>query len=289
MAETWLEVALNGPWGQALQPGIPITVKDIVAQGIASAEAGAAIVHVHAYDEASGRQKDDPDIYAAIIEGIREKVDVIVYPTIPIAPEDAGGSGEARFAAVAALAERGLLEWAVVDPGTVNLATFKQMSAGECGFVYANPDEHIRAGLAIADRHGIHPSYAVYEPGFLRQGAHLAGLYGNMPTPIYRFMFSDGFSFGFPPKPYALDAYLTLLEALAPDAPWMVAGLAVDLGPMLGEAVARGGHVRVGLEDAPLGDARTNVALVETAAAAIERSGATVATVAQIRETLGSA
>jgi uncharacterized protein (DUF849 family) len=46
----WLEAALNGPWGRAMQPGIPVTVQEIVAEGIACAEAGAAILHVHAYD-----------------------------------------------------------------------------------------------------------------------------------------------------------------------------------------------------------------------------------------------
>ena len=48
--ETWIEVALNGPWGQQRQPGIPIMVGDIVEQAVACANAGAAIVHVHAYD-----------------------------------------------------------------------------------------------------------------------------------------------------------------------------------------------------------------------------------------------
>ena len=44
------EVALNGPWSRALQPGLPDTVETIVAEGIACARAGACIVHVHAYD-----------------------------------------------------------------------------------------------------------------------------------------------------------------------------------------------------------------------------------------------
>src|SRR5690348_9130389 len=57
--KTWLEVSLNGPWSRDRQPGIPIAVKDIVAEGIACARAGAAILHVHAYDEKTGRQKDD--------------------------------------------------------------------------------------------------------------------------------------------------------------------------------------------------------------------------------------
>ena len=49
-------------------------------------------------------------------------------------------------------------------------------------------------------------------------------------------------------------------------APWMAAGLGVDIEPLLRDALELGGHVRVGLEDAPFGEARSNRALVETAA-----------------------
>src|SRR5689334_16338360 len=91
-AKTWLEVALNGPWTRSRQPGMPVTIREIVDDGIACVEAGAAIVYVHAYDAASGRQTQDPDVYAAIIAGIRNKVDAIVYPTIP-AP-GLGANGE---------------------------------------------------------------------------------------------------------------------------------------------------------------------------------------------------
>ena len=68
-SRTWLEVALNGPWTRKLQPRIPVTVKEIVEEGIACVEAGAAIVHAHAYDEATGLQTQNADVYAAIIGG----------------------------------------------------------------------------------------------------------------------------------------------------------------------------------------------------------------------------
>jgi uncharacterized protein (DUF849 family) len=70
----WLEVALNGPWSRDRQPGIPILADEIVAEAIACAQEGAAIIHFHPYDEQSGRQFDDYEIYAPIIEKIRAKV-----------------------------------------------------------------------------------------------------------------------------------------------------------------------------------------------------------------------
>ncbi|HYB09327.1 MAG TPA: 3-keto-5-aminohexanoate cleavage protein [Alphaproteobacteria bacterium] len=288
----WLEVALNGPWSRAVQPRIPITVDEIVREGIACAEAGAAIIHVHAYDPATGRQKDDAETYAAIIEGIRGHVDAIVYPTIPFAGSaDARGSvkPEARFAVIEALARRGLIEWAVVDPGSVNLTHRRELAAGRSGFVYFNSEDDIRHGLELARRYGFHPSYACYEPGFVRLGAALAGHCRGVPKPLYRFMFSDDIFFGFPPALYALEAYLSLFRGEALAAPWMVAGLAVDISPLVGEAVRRGGHARVGLEDAPFGCTLSNLELTEKALRAIAEAGAVPARAAEVRAAFADA
>ena len=82
--KTWLEAALNGHWTQNRQPGIPVRVEEIVQQGIDCVNAGAAIVHVHAYDEDTGQQNDDVDVYKRIIDGIRSKVDAVVYPTVSL-------------------------------------------------------------------------------------------------------------------------------------------------------------------------------------------------------------
>jgi 3-keto-5-aminohexanoate cleavage enzyme len=274
MSQTWLEVALNGSWGKAKQPRIPVSVRDIVAEGIACAREGAAIVHVHAYDEASGRQLDDAELYARIIEGIRKQADCIVYPTIPFGR--ACMPAAERFAAIEALGRRGLLEWAVVDPGSVNIEES----------VYLNPADHVRHGLALASRFGFHPGYAIYEAGFVRLGAALARAERGLPQPIYRLMFSQALLFGFPPEEYALDAYLRLLDAEAPRAPWMVAGLTVDILPLVAPAVRRGGHVRVGLEDAPLGSTRSNLEWVRAGRLAIERAGGRLASAAEVRAAL---
>ena len=66
MAQTWLEVALNGSWSRARQPRIPVSVREIVAEGVACASEGAAIVHVHAYDDAGGRLASAADVRAAL-------------------------------------------------------------------------------------------------------------------------------------------------------------------------------------------------------------------------------
>lgn len=282
MGKVWIEAALNGPWTRAKQPGIPIAVEDIVADGIACALAGAAIIHAHAYDVTTGRQKDDWEIYARIIEGIRGKVDVIVYPTIP-SPGLGQEQNTNRFGHTLELAKRGLIEWAVIDPGSVHISRFDDLSQGG---VYANPHEDIMEGMRIARAHNVHPSYAIYEPGFTRLGAALAAIAPPSPTPIYRFMFSDEFAWGFPPREKYLDIHLDLLAETAPGAPWMIAGLGVDITPLIPHTVARGGHVRVGLEDALWGDPRTNEALVKDAVKRVRAAGGEPATTAEVRREL---
>ncbi len=287
MHTVWIEAALNGPWSRKRQPGIPDTVESIVADGIACVAAGACIIHVHAYD-GGGPQTFDWQVYARIIEGIRAKVDVPVYPSIPSAGIGVGplpADAAERFAHVEALAARGLLEFAVIDPGSVNFTELDIARDTPAAPTYLNPESHVRHALAFAARYGFHPAYAIYEPGFTRAGAALARAMGTK-APIYRLMFSETFAYGFPPKPYALAAHCALLDDEAPGAPWMIAGLGVDIRPLIPETVRRGGHIRVGLEDAPFGTTQTNVQLVEEAVRLIRTAGGEPATVTEMRAAL---
>jgi uncharacterized protein (DUF849 family) len=292
MRKVWIEVALNGPWSRALQPGIPDTVDAIIAEGIACAKAGAAIVHTHAYD-GGGPQTFDWQVYARIIEGIRAKVDVPIYPSFPTSMIGDGAAGvpdvETRFGHIEALASRGLIEMSAVDPGSVNFTMVATTAQAKPAGTYVNPEQHVRYALDIAKRHGFHPAFAIYEPGFIRAGSALARAMG-LKTPIYRFMLSQQFAFCFPPKPYALAALSALVEEEAGAAPWMISGLGVDVAPLIGDAVARGGHIRVGLEDALLGTpvATTNLGLVEDAVRRVRAHGAEPATAEDVRRSLGA-
>jgi 3-keto-5-aminohexanoate cleavage enzyme len=292
MRKVWIEAALNGPWSRALQPGIPDTVEAIIAEGIACARAGAAIIHTHAYD-GGGPQTFDWQVYARIIEGIRAEVEVPVYPSFPPFMTGGGDAGvaeaEARFSHIDALAARGLIEFVPLDPGSVNLTQVATTSQANPAGTYLNPESHARHALGIAGRHGFHPAFAIYEAGFIRAGAALARATG-VKTPIYRFMLSQQFAFCFPPRPYALAALAALVEEEAGAAPWMISGLGVDVTPLIGDAVARGGHVRVGLEDALLGTpvGTTNLGLVEDAVRIVRDHGAEPATPEDVRQALGA-
>ena len=102
-------------------------------------------------------------------------------------------------------------------------------------------------------------------------------------------MFCNVIAVGFPPKPYALAAYLALLEEEAPGAPWMIAGVSADIRSLIGETVRRGGHIRVGLEDAPLGTKASNLKMVEEAVRLVRDHGGEPATPAEMRQALAAA
>jgi 3-keto-5-aminohexanoate cleavage enzyme len=289
MARTWIEAGLNGPWGREHRPRIPITVEEIIAEGLAAAGEGAAIVHVHPYDPATGRQKDDWQIYARIIEGIRAHCDAIVYPTAGVGWEgglDARAAARARFSQIEELARRGLIEMTNLDPGSVNVFRLEKIGGPDPGFVYQNPPELLEEGYRVTSAHRVRPNCAVYEPGFTRTGTAYAKATPGLLTPVYRFMFSDRFAWGFPPRLQYLDAHLTLFEECAPGVPWMIGGLDVDIFPLLPAAVACGGHVRVGLEDAPWGSALTNRQCVATAVKLIRENSSEPASPAEVRADL---
>lgn len=270
----WLEAALNGPWGRRAQPLSPVAVADIVADGVACIENGASIIHVHAWDPEAGVQIDCADTYARIIEGIREKVDAIVYPTI--------ASEADRYGVIEQLARRGLLEWAVLDPGSVNIEPLgAQPDAPR--FVYINDPQTVGRGFALAAQWGFHPAFAIYEPGFIRAARAWLDRYPACPPPVFRLMFSTEYTFGFPPEDYAFRAWRDMLEDLAPGLPVMVSGLGIDSLALLPQTLDIGAHIRVGLEDMPLGCPLANVALVQRMATAIASQGRRLATTAEVR------
>jgi 3-keto-5-aminohexanoate cleavage enzyme len=286
--KTWIEVALNGASTRRTQPRIPVLAKEIIEEGVVCIKAGGAIIHAHTLEPDSGRQNGDVDNCAAFMNGIREQVDAIVYPTVIGRPNPDNPAW--LWEPTVELAKRGILEWGFMDPGSVNFCFVESNAEALMGGngVYINNNPALEMAAALAAEYKFHPAYACYEAGFVRHGALLHRRHPTMPVPIYRIMLSSGMTFSFPPEPWAVEAYARLLEITAPGAPWMIAGLAVDVLPLIPTVVALGGGVRVGLEDAPYRTDRSNLELVEAAVNAIQRAGSEPATTAEVRAELAA-
>lgn len=288
-----IEAAVNGATPKERNPNVPLAPAEIAADARRALAAGAAIVHSHVDDFAL----TGAAAAARYLEGwrpvLRERPDAILYPTVTIA-----GSVEGRFAHVEALAQAGAARMGVLDPGSVNLG-----AAGEDGLpgaldvVYANSYGDVRYVVELLARLHLGPSLSIFEPGFLRTALayHRAG---RLPPGAFVKLYfggehgyfggaAGGATFGLPPTPTALAAYLEMLAGC--DLPWAVAVVGGDVvaSGLARLALEHGGHVRVGLEDYAGGGAPTNAELVEQVAALARAAGRPVATPAEAARLLG--
>lgn len=282
-----IEAAINGVTPKRRNPHVPRTVEEVAADALACFDAGAAIVHNHTddgvLDTSSVRHRAEPYLEAwAIVAASRP--DAVLYPTM--AGAIAGQPITERYAHIMELHAAGVLSMAICDPGSVNLAGRRRDGAiVATPHMYLNPPSDIEWMFAWCREADVPVHVSIFEPGFLRMAlAHLEA--GTLPAKVkLQFYFSGpDFLFGLPASEASLDCYLAMLGD-AP-LPWMVGvqGGDVTASGLAAAAIARGGHVRVGLEDHRSGDGRapTNVELVNEVVDLARAAGRPVATCAQV-------
>ncbi len=285
-----IEAALNGGLSKRLNPHVPRSEAEVVADALACIDAGAAVIHNH-NDEAvlGGAARHDAAPYARIWRRIREShPDVICYPTMA-----GGGPGidiTTRYAHIEELAASRDLDLGLVDPGTTNIGRFDASGIPlPVSTIYQNDYADAVHMVECCRRHGVGLSVSIFEPGFVR---FIRGYWdgGRLPSgTIIKFYFGGNRAgFGLPPTAKALDAYLEMIEDTG--LPWLVSvqgGDVVECG-LADLALERGGHLQVGLE--PSNDRRrTNLELISAARAVLARNDCRPATPAEAREIIGIA
>jgi uncharacterized protein (DUF849 family) len=282
-----VELAVNGATPRSRNRHVPRTPAEIAEVACEGIELGASIVHNH-NDEpmftADGVHAVEP--YLAAWQPVLDRhPGVLLYPTMA-----AGARGipvERRWAHVEELGRRGHMT--LVDPGSVNvgLTSDGTVPDGAADGPYGNSYADVAHMFARTAALGAAPSISIFEPGFLRTALtwHRRGLVP--PGAIVKLYFGGELEFGLPPTARALDAYLELLEPTG--LPWSVAVLGGDVvGCGLAElAVARGGHVRVGLEDHAGPGEPSNADLMRAAVGLLDRLGRAPATISETRAILG--
>ncbi len=290
MEELVIECALNEQVTRRENPKLPIRVDEIVADALAAAAAGAAILHFHARDETTGDLlHPGTEVYRAIFRGIRrENPDVILYPTYGASP-----TPEARFAHLAALASdpECRLDFATIDPGAVNYADYDPETKA-IGWDYVLSVSHAEARhfFDLAKRHGIRFSFTVREPGQIRHVLAYRDM-GLVRDPLlFKITLSEKHLWGLPPS---VDALRMLTRGVIPaDVAyrWMlfVEGGSGNFVQLCRFAVENGGHVRLGIGDSPRYDGRllSNAEQVEEVVAMARAAGRAVATPAKTRALL---
>ncbi len=64
-----------------MSPHLPLTPDEIARDAIAAAEAGAAILHLHARDPKDGRPTPDPDVFMQFLPRIKQSTGAVVNIT----------------------------------------------------------------------------------------------------------------------------------------------------------------------------------------------------------------
>lgn len=289
-----IEVALNGATAPERNRTVPRSTAEIIEQGNACIDLGATIVHNHLVTH--GQPLDETvDGYAECFAAwLARDPDLLPMPTI------ASGTGvEGKLGHLDLLAQRGLLDIGFIDPGSINLG-WAEPDGTPRGFPYINTYEEMSWAIEQAHRNSFALHFAIFEPGFLRNVFSYWRLGRLTPGSFVKFYFGGdngymargtGVSFGLPPTPLALDAYLEMMTLEGCDLPWFTAVPGGDLlaTPIARATLERGGHLRVGLED-HYGDRQpSNAELVAEAVALCAAVGRPVATPAQTRDILGLA
>lgn len=100
-----------------MSPHLPITPEEITAQAVAAANAGAAILHLHARDPETGQPTADPDVFMQFLPRIKEQCDAVINITT-------GGSSLMTLEERLAAPLKAQPEMASLNMGSMNFGLF---------------------------------------------------------------------------------------------------------------------------------------------------------------------
>jgi uncharacterized protein (DUF849 family) len=280
-----------------MSPHLPVTPDEIAAEAIAAAEAGAAILHLHARDPRDGRPTPDPEVFMAFLPRIKQACDAVVNITT-------GGSSLMTLDDRLAAPLRAAPEMCSLNMGSMNFGTFplKRRYAEwkhewEPAFLEATKDvvfqNTFRDIETILDRLGdgcgTRFEFECYDVGHIQTVAfYLAE--GLVRPPLF-LQFVLGVLGGIDAAPEQLMHMKATADRLLGDTyRYSVLAAGRQQIPLGAMGVILGGNVRVGLEDnltiGPGKLAASNAEQVRKIRAIVEELGLAVATPAEARANL---
>lgn len=280
----------------SMSPHLPVTAEEIAASALEAAEAGAAIVHLHARDPRDGRPDQSPEAFEPILRVIKQRSDVVINLTT-------GGSPYMPVAERVRPAEHWRPEVASINMGSMNFALFpmlkrykqfrfdweEPMLRDSEDLVFRNSFRDIRYALDTLNATGARYEFECYDT------AHLYNLHhfwreGLVQAPLF-IQTCFGLLGGIGTHPEDVTHMKRTADRLFGDNyRWSVLAAGQAQMRVVAMAASMGGHVRVGLEDSLwIGRgqlARSNAEQVSRVRQVIEGLGLDVATPAEAREIL---
>ena len=280
-----------------MSDALPYEPADIAQPSIDAAEAGAAIVHLHARDPETGMPRSDPALFRQFLPVIKDASDVVVNVTT------GGGLNmtvEQRLEGPLDVQP----EMCSLNLGSMNFALHPMADRYDTwkfdweepflrsseDFIFRNTFRDIRM---IAERlgkeRGVRFELECYDVGHLYNLAHVVDAGWLEPPFFIQTIF--GVLGGIGPDPENLMFMKRTADKLfGDDYVWSVLAAGRHQIPMTTQAAIMGGNVRVGLEDNLYLDkgrlADSNAALVRKIRAVLEELGMQIATPADVREIL---
>lgn len=238
-----------------MSPYLPITAGQIAEEAVAAAQAGAAIVHLHARQPDNGQPSQDPELFQAFLPAIAERSDVVINLTT-------GGAPTMLVQERLQPALRFKPEVASLNMGSMNFGLYPMLNRytqfqhdwerpyleGSEDRVFRNTFKDIRYILESCADHGTRFEIECYDTSHLYTAAHFIDR-GILKPPFFiQTVFGLLGGIGTHPDD-VMHMRRTAERLFGQDYYWSVLGAGRSQIPIATQAAAMGGNVRVGLED----------------------------------------
>ncbi|MEQ8291326.1 MAG: 3-keto-5-aminohexanoate cleavage protein [Roseovarius sp.] len=279
-----------------MTPHLPITPDEIAEAAIGAAEAGAAILHLHARDPETGKPDQSVEAFAGFLPRIKQATGAVVNITT-------GGSPYMKVDERAAPAAHWQPEVASLNMGSMNfgffplLAKYKEFRhewerehlENSRDLVFRNSFQDIEYVLETCYGNGTRFEFECYDISHLYNLAHFADRGLVKPPFFVQSVFGLLGGIGTHPED-VMHMKRTADRLFGDDFRWSVLGAGKDQFRIATQAVSMGGNIRVGLEDSIWIErgklAESNAQQVEKARRLVEGLGLKVATPDEAREML---
>jgi uncharacterized protein (DUF849 family) len=280
----------------SMSPHLPVTAEEIADAAIGAAEAGAAIVHLHARDPKDGRPDQSPDAFAPFLKVIKQRSGVVVNITT-------GGSSTMTIEERVRPAATFKPEVASLNMGTMNFGLYPMLErfkdfehAWERPYleasrerIFKNTFADIEYILTTCAENGTRFEIECYDIGHLYTLRHFADRGIVKPPFFIQSVFGILGGIGGHPEDVMM-MKRTADRLFGADYRWSVLGAGRNQMAIAAMSAAMGGNVRVGLEDSlwigPGQLAKSNAEQVTKVRQIIEGLGLSIATPDEAREIL---
>src|SRR6266851_7396927 len=239
-----------------MSPYLPLTPDEIAKQSIEAAEAGAAIIHLHARDPRDGKPTPDPDVFMQFLPRIKQSCDAVINITT------GGGHGMSLQERLAAPL-RASPEMTSLNMGSMNFGLYPMLERyksfkyeweakhleGSRDFIFRNTFKDIeRVMKELGEGHGTRFEFECYDVGHLYTLAHFLDRGLAKPPLFVQTIF--GILGGIGADHENLVHMRRIADKLFGDEyAWSILAAGRHQLPLVSMGAIMGGNVRVGLED----------------------------------------